>query len=75
MEEFMTRQEHLDWCKKRALEYLDQGDVANAVTSMMSDMSKHEETRHAGESMTMLGMMYILQHDREGARRWIKGFR
>jgi Tfp pilus assembly protein PilF len=71
----MTRQEHLDWCKKRALEYLDQGDIANAVTSMMSDMDKHEETRSAGESMIMLGMMYVLQHDREGARRWIEGFR
>ena len=32
----MTRQEHLERCKKRALEYVDQGDFPNAYASMAS---------------------------------------
>jgi hypothetical protein len=31
------RAEHLAWAKQRALEYLDAGDIANAVTSMDND--------------------------------------
>lgn len=71
----MTREQHLQWCKDRANEYLAEGDLANAVTSMLSDLDKHEETRGAGESMAMLGMLYITQHDREGVKRWVEGFR
>lgn len=41
----MTRFEHLEWCKKRALEYIDSGDIKNAYASMASDMMKHPETR------------------------------
>ena len=40
-----TAEEHLAWCKKRALEYLDAGELANAFTSMLSDMDKHPDTR------------------------------
>jgi len=29
----MTRDEHLEWCKKRAREYLARGDAANAIAS------------------------------------------
>ena len=42
----MTRREHLDWCKKRALEYVDAGDIEQAYASMASDMGKHPETRN-----------------------------
>ena len=37
-----TQQEHLDWCKERALAYLEHGDVQGAFTSMASDMKSHE---------------------------------
>lgn len=40
-----TRAEHLAWCKQRALEYLDTGDLNNAFASFISDMNKHAETR------------------------------
>lgn len=45
----MTREEHLKWCKDRALEYLEPGQYFNiddAMASMASDLGKHEETRH-----------------------------
>ena len=35
-----TRAEHLAWCKKRALEYVDAGDLLQAYTSMASDLGK-----------------------------------
>jgi len=53
----MTRQKHLEWCKKRALEYIDAGDCNQALASMLSDLNKHEETRnHAG---SQLGVMLL----------------
>lgn len=54
----MTRQEHLDWCKKRALELADMGDLNQALISMMSDLGKHEETKdHKGCMLTTMLMM------------------
>ena len=37
----MTCDEHLAWCKLRALEYADAGELTNAVASIGSDMNKH----------------------------------
>lgn len=71
----MTRDEHLAWCKQRALEYLDEGDLGNAVASMASDLTKHPETGRGHDALMMLAMMYVAQHDAEGVRRWIEGFR
>lgn len=71
----MTREEHLEWCKKRAREYLDRGDVKNGVTSMLSDLTKHEETQFGGGGMLMvLGMQTIMSGDLQAARRFIEGF-
>lgn len=70
----MTREEHLQWCKQRALEYLDQGNVVDAIASMTSDLSKHEETSTSNPALLMLGMMYARDHDVQGARRWITGW-
>ena len=69
-----TRDEHLKWCKQRAREYLDAGDLANAVASMVSDMRKHPECG-VNESLVLLGMMYVAQLDENGVRRWVEGFR
>ena len=49
-----TRKEHLDWCKQRAMEYCNEGDLTNALASFMSDLGKHEET--VGHPAIMLGM-------------------
>ena len=73
----MTRDEHLKWAKARALEYWEEGDYIEAVTSLMSDMQKHEELRdHAGLG---IGVMWImapdLHHDRDFVYRFIVGFR
>lgn len=71
----MTRDEHMAWCKKRALEYLDKGDVTNAVTSMLSDLRKHPETEGVGAMLGMMGLMAAQSGNMQEARRFIEGFR
>jgi hypothetical protein len=71
----MDRDEHLAWCKKRALEYWRAGDLSNAVASMGSDLGKHDETRHASEALIALGILYVVNGDYDGVKRWIEGFR
>lgn len=71
----MTRQEHLDWCKKRALEYVDRGDLQSAVASMMSDMDKHEETKlGSGSILSAMGLMAAMSGNPADVRRYITGF-
>jgi secreted PhoX family phosphatase len=71
----MNRDEHLKWCKQRALNYLNDGDLRGAFTSMLSDMEKHEETKGINAALLALGTMYVQQYDIDGMRRWIEGFR
>ncbi len=68
----MSREEHLAWCKKRALEYLP-GNPLEAMTSMMSDLQKHPELEnHIG--LQIAPMFYGAHHDERQVRRWIEGF-
>ena len=68
----MIREEHLRWCKTRALNYLYRGDLSNAIAAMLSDIQKHPETRN-----TFAGMLavHVLQHPTpEHVRDFIEGF-
>lgn len=69
-----SRQEHLEWCKARALQYLDSGDHVNAVNSMISDLGKHEETRTSAVTGAML-LHEISMPDKDSVRRFIEGFK
>ena len=71
----MTRTEHLEWSKKRALAYLDAGDVTGAYASFMSDIGKHAELEHhpgreLGMGLLMLGRL----NGKEEMRKFIEGF-
>ena len=71
----MTRQEHLQWCKDRALEYVDRGDIQNAIASMSSDLRKHPDTQdHAGIQLGMMLLMGGRMSTREDVRKFIEGF-
>ena len=73
----MTREEHLQWCKDLAMEYVNQGDLLNGVTSMMSDLDKHPETSATKGPLAMLGLLAMQQAqsgDRAGVVRYIQGF-
>lgn len=68
------RAEHLAWCKKRALEYLDHGDVKGALTSMNSDLSKHEDLKQSALALAPLGLSIAMNNDVAAARAFIEGF-
>ncbi len=71
----MTREEHLAWCKKRAHEYLDRGDIPSAVVSMANDLRMHPETeKHAGINLGMKLLFSGNLSDPRTARRFINGF-
>jgi len=68
----MTRSDHLQWCKQRAMEYVEQGDMDNALASMTSDLGKHPETRSSVQFCVMLGHMET--ESKERMKRFIEGF-
>ena len=71
----MTRQEHLEWCKFRAFEYCDKGEIENGAISFLSDMSKHDETKNhpaIGLMVIMLGNGGISTETE--IRKFIDGF-
>jgi hypothetical protein len=70
-----TREEHLTWCKQRALEYVDRGNAVDAYASMASDMAEHAETK--GHPAINLGMMLMMSGHLESPdkmREFINGF-
>lgn len=70
----MTRAEHLEWCKQRAREYVDRGELDAAVISMLSDLNKHEETEALSGPMFLIGVATIRTGDALQVRRFIEGF-
>ena len=71
----MTRGQHLEWCKRRALKYVERGDTAQAFASMGSDLSKHPETaNHIGIQLGMMMLMGGHLKIPEQMRTFINGF-
>jgi len=71
----VTRDEHLQWCKDRAIEYIDAGDLDQAFASFNSDMRKHSETDN--HSALELGFMLLFNNHLDTTakmRKWILGF-
>lgn len=70
-----TREEHLAWCKERALAYIDRGQINEGLTSMMSDMSKHPETAWPeGDILTVQLMMIGALSTISEARKHVLGY-
>ena len=71
----LTRVGHLAWCKRRALEYVDAGDLTHAVANMASDLKTHPDTDNpALNGIAMIGMMYVTDDDRAAVQRWMNVF-
>jgi hypothetical protein len=71
----MTRTEHLEWAKKRAIEYVDKGELSSAYASFVSDMGKHDGTR--GHVSLAMGLQLQLMGQLETAeemRKFINDF-
>lgn len=69
------RNEYLAQCKRRALEYLDRFDVLNAITSMQSDLGKHDDFKAISEQLMPMALWIMIQNDYREARRFIEGYR
>jgi len=73
--ETKTRGEHIEWCKKRALEYVDSGDLTGAYASMTSDLRKHSETvSHPAIGLGMMLLMAEQLNTPSEMRHFIEGF-
>jgi len=71
----MERAEHLQWCKDRANEYIDNGDANEAFASMVSDMSKHHETKdHRALEIMMMMKIGGRLNGADQMRTFINGF-
>ncbi len=71
----MNRVEHLQWCKDRALKYVEAEDFIEAFNSFQSDMMKHEETKNH-IALELGVMLYFGGHlnTKESVIDWINGF-
>ena len=70
-----TREEHLEWCKERAHEYLP-ADPRQAVMSFNSDVAAHPETNTLANKQMCMSMILSKDIDNpEVVRRFIDGFR
>jgi len=73
----MNRSEHLQWCKDRALEYVDAGDNSQAFASMASDLGKHPETDGAQNLCATMGIAMLVGgqlNSQHQMRKFIEGF-
>ena len=72
----MTRSEHLQWCKDRAMEYVNVGDLSQAFASMCSDVMNHEETT-CHQTTNELGMAQMMSGNldtKQKMQKWIEGY-
>ena len=71
----MNRDEHLAWCKKRALKYIATNDLSQAYASMASDLGMHPKTKsHAAIQFGMVLLMSGQLNTPEKMRKFIEGF-
>lgn len=54
------RAKHLQWCKDRAIEILESGDLNEAFMSMASDLSGEPETADACRILQSLGLPLLV---------------
>lgn len=72
----MNRAEHLQWCKDRALEYLNNGLIADGMASFISDMAKHEGTNASLNNglSTLIIVQAIMSNSQAECIRCVEGF-
>jgi hypothetical protein len=71
----VTRDEHIAWCKKRALEYVAAGNLSHAVANMASNLKTHPDTDNpALTGLVMIGMMYVTDGDKAAVQCSIERF-
>jgi len=70
----MSRDKYVERCKQRAFDYLDRGDLENAVASFVSIMNARRDCE-LPEHLAALGVFLLMANDAPGWRTLIQGFR
>ena len=72
----MNHSQYLQWCQERALDYVTRGELISAVTSLLSDLSMHNDWTETTflDVVAEDGMNKALAGDRRGVVAWILGF-
>ena len=72
----MTREEHIKWCKERAIAEMDfYKQPSKALISMASDLRKHQETD--SEALVLMCTMHLMMNPkitREEVIKFLDGF-
>jgi hypothetical protein len=72
----LTRDEHLAWCRRQALEDVNAGDLAQSISTMETNLKICPDTDNpALRGLVMIGMMYVTEGDKASVQRWIERFR
>lgn len=70
-----TREQHIQWCKDRALEILKSGDINRAYASMVSDLGEHPETKdHSSNMLGIILMMSGRLSTQDAMKKFIEGY-
>jgi hypothetical protein len=70
----VTAAEHFDWAVGRAMEYVELGDPGNAMSSLISDLGKHDGTAGIlNPALQGLFLGEVLLAGARGAKRFIEG--
>jgi len=70
----MPRQEYVTRSKQRAFDYLEQGDLRNAVASFVGSMNARPDCR-LPHHLATLGVLLLMANDSLGWRTLIEGVR
>ena len=70
----MPRDKYVERCKQRALDYLDRGDLRNAVDSFVSNMNARPDCE-LPQYLAALGVLLLMRNDALGWRTLIEGLR
>ena len=70
----MPRERFVERCKQRAFDYLEQGDLRNAVASFVGSMNARPDCR-LPHHLAMLGVLLLMANDTLGWGTLIEGVR
>jgi hypothetical protein len=70
----MTRAEHVEWAKGRAIQYVTDGMGSLAMASMLLDLRRHPDTEESARG-GLLACLTVNQLDLSSVRTWIEEFK
>lgn len=73
----MNGEQHLAWCKGRAIFYLRRGEVAGGMAAFAADLTKHHDTNEMLQRGTgRSDIMHVsMTNDPAACIRFVEGFR